>query len=170
MFLREGEALPDEAIGLASGLLAAGARAVIAALWPIPDLLSAMLIYRFHAEWRQGSLGPAEALRSSQQWMRDSTNGEKYDYFLREAISENGHARGAAATFVGALAFLQSSSRDWRFVSLARSASSLSHGISGWRRMVPVARHGASSRIASNGSLSQSVASARTTLASKPRR
>jgi CHAT domain-containing protein len=95
-----GDIVPDEAIGLASGLLAAGARAVIAALWPIPDLATAMLVYRLHAEWKNG-INPARALRRAQVWLRESTNGEKYQYFFDQATAEDGHAPVAAAQFAG---------------------------------------------------------------------
>jgi CHAT domain-containing protein/tetratricopeptide (TPR) repeat protein len=106
-----GDIVPDEAVGLASGLLAAGARAVIAALWPIPDLATAMLVYRLHAEWNDGT-DSARALRRAQIWLRESTNGEKYQYFFDQATAEDGHSPVAAALFVGPLAFLPSSVRD----------------------------------------------------------
>jgi CHAT domain-containing protein len=66
-----GDLLPDEAMGLASAILAAGSRACIAASWPIPDLATAMLAYRFHYEWRHAKFDPGAALIRSQLWLRE---------------------------------------------------------------------------------------------------
>jgi CHAT domain-containing protein len=38
----------------------------------------------FYAGWREGAaLHPADALRTAQQWLRDTTNEEKAEYFKR---------------------------------------------------------------------------------------
>src|SRR6185295_10682683 len=76
-----GTALPDESISLPSGFLQAGAAAVIASLWCVPDLGTAMLMARFYDLWRNGNQDPAEALCGAQQWLRDTTNEEKKSYF-----------------------------------------------------------------------------------------
>ncbi|MFD9257831.1 CHAT domain-containing protein [Streptomyces sp. NPDC059538] len=82
--------LPDEAIGLASGLLQAGAREVIAALWNVNDLATMLIATRFYRELDSGasdgaadgtsdgaavgaSVGAGRALRTAQLWLRDST-------------------------------------------------------------------------------------------------
>ncbi|MFE2283339.1 CHAT domain-containing protein [Streptomyces sp. NPDC059443] len=62
--------LPDEAIGLASGLLQAGAAEVIATLWNVQDLPAMLLATRFYHEL---PAGPIQALRAAQLWLRDST-------------------------------------------------------------------------------------------------
>jgi CHAT domain-containing protein len=57
--------VPDEAMSLAGGFLAAGAGAVVASLWPIPDYPTAALMGAFHKELRAGS-SPARALGAAQ--------------------------------------------------------------------------------------------------------
>ena len=61
-----GERLPDEAIGAATALLAAGAGAVTAALWPLDDLSTPAFMTAFHRQLRQG-LEPAAALNQTQR-------------------------------------------------------------------------------------------------------
>ena len=70
-----GRELPDEMIGLPAGLLQAGAAGVLASGWSVPDDSTSMLLTRFYQLW--DGIAPAEALRAAQQWMRDSSNGEK---------------------------------------------------------------------------------------------
>jgi CHAT domain-containing protein len=69
--------LPDEAVSLPSGMLQAGARAVISPLWAISSDTALLLVSRFYQLWRRQGLDPAEALRQAQIWVRDSTNQEK---------------------------------------------------------------------------------------------
>jgi CHAT domain-containing protein/tetratricopeptide (TPR) repeat protein len=71
----------DEAIGLPTGLIQAGVAAVIASLWSVSDLSTMMLLARFYELWRIEGLEIALALRQAQQWVRDTTNGEKLIYF-----------------------------------------------------------------------------------------
>jgi CHAT domain-containing protein len=73
--------LADEAIGLPTGLLQAGVAGVVASLWAVSDRSTMMLISRFYDLWRKEKLEPAIALVRAQQWLRDSTDGEKEDYF-----------------------------------------------------------------------------------------
>lgn len=69
------EALP-EFTGLFSAFLLAGAPAVLASLWPVEEISTALLIYRFyqyHLGDSRESLAPrppAVALRDAQQWLR----------------------------------------------------------------------------------------------------
>jgi hypothetical protein len=74
-----GHDLPDEVVGLPAGLLRAGAGGVIASGWSVPDVSTAVLLTRFYELWREPS-DPADALRRAQQWMRDSSNGEKLEH------------------------------------------------------------------------------------------
>jgi CHAT domain len=62
----------DEALTLASGLLASGASAVIGARWPIGDRVTALAMVMFHHFLNNGHPRPADALRSTQLWMLDS--------------------------------------------------------------------------------------------------
>jgi CHAT domain-containing protein/TPR repeat protein len=80
-----GTELPDEVVALPSALLQAGYCGVAASLWSVSDISTAMLMERFYAGWRNDNLSPAEALQSAQQWLRDSTNKEKADYFKRNS-------------------------------------------------------------------------------------
>ena len=61
----------DEALTLASALLAAGACAVIGARWPVQDLATAPLMVMFHHFLNNGHPIPADALRAAQLWMLD---------------------------------------------------------------------------------------------------
>ncbi|RLC53720.1 MAG: hypothetical protein DRI80_19855, partial [Chloroflexota bacterium] len=65
--------LAEEYIGLPSALLEAGARAVVASLWAVDDLATALLMRRFYVEWQQGACPIAEALRRAQRWLRTRT-------------------------------------------------------------------------------------------------
>jgi CHAT domain-containing protein/tetratricopeptide (TPR) repeat protein len=80
-----GTELPDEVVALPSALLQAGYCGVAASLWSVSDISTAMLMQRFYAGWRNDNLSPAEALQFAQQWLRDSTNKEKADYFKRNS-------------------------------------------------------------------------------------
>ncbi|MFD3538239.1 CHAT domain-containing protein [Streptomyces sp. NPDC058662] len=53
--------LPDEAIGLASGLLQAGAVGVVASLWNVDDLAAMLVATRFYRELARGGDPGAEA-------------------------------------------------------------------------------------------------------------
>jgi CHAT domain-containing protein len=68
-----GARLPDEVVSLQSAFLAAGARGVVATLWPVDDKLTARLISRFYHELVDRRRSPAAALRQSQRWMIDAT-------------------------------------------------------------------------------------------------
>jgi CHAT domain-containing protein/tetratricopeptide (TPR) repeat protein len=72
-----GAALPEEVIGLPTGLLQAGCAGVVGSLWQVPDASTLMLMRRFVHEWRQNGTAPAEALRRAQRWVRDATNRER---------------------------------------------------------------------------------------------
>ncbi|WP_171974725.1 CHAT domain-containing protein [Leptolyngbya sp. 'hensonii'] len=71
----------DETISLPTGLLQAGVAAVIASLWSVSDLSTMLLLTRFYDFWRIEGLEIDQALHQAQQWVRDTTNREKADYF-----------------------------------------------------------------------------------------
>jgi CHAT domain-containing protein len=73
--------IPDEVVMLPSALLQAGFAAVISSLWSVSDASTAILMERFYYFWRVEQHAPAEALRRGQQWLRDTTNGEKRAYY-----------------------------------------------------------------------------------------
>jgi CHAT domain-containing protein len=82
-----GTGLPDEVVSLSSAFLQAGVAGVIASLWEVADLGTAMLMARFYELWRVNGWPPARALRVAQAWLRDTTNGEKATYF-QTALSD----------------------------------------------------------------------------------
>jgi CHAT domain-containing protein len=82
-----GADLPDEVISLPAGFIQAGVAGVVASLWSVSDLSTALLMTRFYDYWKRKTLVPAEALRQAQIWVRDSTNGEKLAY-VRNSITE----------------------------------------------------------------------------------
>jgi CHAT domain-containing protein len=65
----------DEVRSLAAGMLQAGARAVIAAHWPVDDRATYLLMVRFAQEWfpNRAWEPPAEALARAQRWLRSLT-------------------------------------------------------------------------------------------------
>lgn len=95
-----GTELPDEVVSLPAGLLQAGAAGVVASLWAVNDLSTAMLIERFYRLWRREGLPPAEALRSAQRWLRDATNRDLVDYFKRDLPSGARMPEMVAAEFL----------------------------------------------------------------------
>ncbi|WP_242907413.1 CHAT domain-containing protein [Actinomadura terrae] len=85
-----GVELPDEVISLPTGLLQAGAAAVVAPLWEIPDLRTSMLMTEFYRGFGEPGWTPAEALRRAQLWLRDGTNAEKAELWGRALEGEAG--------------------------------------------------------------------------------
>jgi CHAT domain-containing protein len=72
-----GTELPDEVVALPTGLVQAGVAGVVASQWSVPDRATAMLMAEFYQRWPGKDLTIAGALRASQRWLRDTTNGEK---------------------------------------------------------------------------------------------
>ena len=68
----------DEVRSLTTGMLQAGAQAIIGALWSVDDLATCLLIVRFVQEWfpRIELEPPAAALARAQRWLRTATNME----------------------------------------------------------------------------------------------
>jgi CHAT domain-containing protein len=57
-------------VGFAYPLFLAGARSVLASLWPVNDEACALLMQRFYRNWLIDSMTKAEALRSAKRWLR----------------------------------------------------------------------------------------------------
>jgi CHAT domain-containing protein len=74
-----GTDLPDEVVSLPTGLLQAGVGGVIASLWAVPDLATALLMTRFYRAWRHDAEPPPEALRTAQMWLRDTSIARKME-------------------------------------------------------------------------------------------
>jgi CHAT domain-containing protein len=82
--------LPDEALGLPSGFLLAGALGVVGTLWPVDDLSTVLLMIKFYRDYfdsncmgDQAPISPSESLRMAQLWLRDVTVEE-----LREFVQQ----------------------------------------------------------------------------------
>jgi CHAT domain-containing protein/tetratricopeptide (TPR) repeat protein len=94
--------LPDEVVSLPSALMQVGFGGVVASLWSVADISTAMLMEHFYRGWRAEQLPPAQALRTAQRWVRDTTNREKADYFRRYSapLSNTAMYKGTAAAFL----------------------------------------------------------------------
>lgn len=73
--------LLDEVVSLPTGLLQAGVAGVVGSLWSVADLSTMLLLVRFYDFWQNDGLTAPQALHCAQQWVRDTTNGEKKTYF-----------------------------------------------------------------------------------------
>jgi CHAT domain-containing protein len=69
----EFDRVPDEAIGLPAGFLLAGLPGVVATLWPVNDLSTAVLVAEFYRLLLVEGLNPAAALHGAQVHLREST-------------------------------------------------------------------------------------------------
>ena len=107
-----GTELPDEVIGLPTGLLQAGVAGVVASQWAVPDRATAMLMTEFARQWSGGANPPALALRRAQQWLRDSTNAQKRAHW-NAAMEEEPPLPGEVAhAFLDAVRFGEPEDRD----------------------------------------------------------
>jgi CHAT domain-containing protein len=69
-----------EVFATSTAFLAAGSACVVASLWEVDDLATAILMTRFYEEMFEGGLRPPEALRRAQLWLRDLTDSETLGY------------------------------------------------------------------------------------------
>jgi CHAT domain-containing protein len=104
--------LPDEVIGLPTGLLQAGVAGVVASQWAVLDQATAMLMTEFARRWAGGEVPPAVALRQAQQWLRDTTNGQKRAHWLAALHEEPILPADVVEQFVEATSFVEPHRRD----------------------------------------------------------
>jgi tetratricopeptide (TPR) repeat protein len=76
--------ISQELVPIASGVLAAGAGAVISTLWPIDELPKTLLMLEFHRYLHQGFSAPA-ALAKAQQWLRTATHHDLIQWGYAQA-------------------------------------------------------------------------------------
>ena len=76
---------PNEFTGLPAAFLQLGAGGVLATLWPVNDLSTALLVSRFYDLHRGQGLAPAVALGHAQNWLRSSTPQDLREY-VRSAV------------------------------------------------------------------------------------
>jgi len=72
--------IPEESVGLPGAFLTVGAAAVVATLWPVNDIATALLTVRFYDLHLSQKLPPATALRRGQLWLRDATRADLATY------------------------------------------------------------------------------------------
>jgi CHAT domain-containing protein len=89
-------ALPEEASSTATAFLAAGSASVVAALWPVDDIATALLMVKFHELLVGHPDQPVQALRGAQLWLRDLTEAEE-GAFAAAHPEIAGHLRARAA-------------------------------------------------------------------------
>lgn len=65
--------LPAELIGLPTSFLMLGAESVIAALWPVSDLSTTLLMGKLYEEYPAQTNSSSQGLRRALLWLRDST-------------------------------------------------------------------------------------------------
>jgi CHAT domain-containing protein len=81
-----GTDLPDEVFSLPGGLMQAGVDGIVGSMSSVSDVNTMMLMARFYDFWRHEKIEPVEALRKAQQWLRDTANRQKKEYFLQEFV------------------------------------------------------------------------------------
>lgn len=67
------DSLSTEFIGLPSAFIQAGARGVLATLWPTLDKPSFLMLSKFHEVYARGDRSAARALQRAQVWLKSST-------------------------------------------------------------------------------------------------
>ncbi|MDZ8238504.1 MAG: CHAT domain-containing tetratricopeptide repeat protein [Nostoc sp. ChiQUE01a] len=78
----------DEYIGLSSGFIYAGAKSVVSSLWAVKDVSTALLMIRFYQNLKAG-LTVAVALNQAQVWLRDSTQGDLWEWTQQLNLAED---------------------------------------------------------------------------------
>jgi CHAT domain-containing protein len=78
----------DEYIGLPSGFIYAGAKSVVSSLWAVKDVSTALLMIRFYQNLKVG-LTVAVALNQAQVWLRDSTQGDLWEWTQQLNLAED---------------------------------------------------------------------------------
>ena len=71
---RQDRRVPEETMDVGSLLLALGAPAIVASLWPVDDLAAALFIDQMFRLWWQGQLSAAAAVCASGHWLKELTN------------------------------------------------------------------------------------------------
>jgi hypothetical protein len=107
---------PDEAIGLPTALLSAGADAVIASQWAVGDGAAGVLMRILHRTLAEGGGSPAAALRRAQIQLRDATNADLVSDGFRPA--EDSASLGPLARRIWAASRPFAHPSDWAAFTL----------------------------------------------------
>jgi CHAT domain-containing protein len=67
---------PEEFVGLPATFLQLGAAGVVATLWQVDDLATALLMAKFYDLHLAEKLAPPTALKQAQAWLREATRNE----------------------------------------------------------------------------------------------
>ena len=70
----------NESISLVEAFLNAGAKCVMASLWPVDDGACVLTMNRFFQSWREENQTIAAALKTAQQWLRELTAQELVEW------------------------------------------------------------------------------------------
>lgn len=81
-----GKITGDGVVGFSRCLMAAGIKRLVVSLWAVPDLATAFLMVRFYKNL-QGDSSPAKALKEAQQWLRNLTTRELWQWIQQERLS-----------------------------------------------------------------------------------
>lgn len=77
----------DEFNGLLSAFLSCGAGGAIGSLWPVSDAATSLLTARFYDEHITNRRSPAEALQTTQKWLRDTPAGAFGDFVTAKVLA-----------------------------------------------------------------------------------
>jgi CHAT domain-containing protein len=72
--------MPDEVFSISTALLGIGAACVIASLWPVDDVATAILMTPLYEEMFDNDREPAVALVNAQLWLRQLTEAQEREY------------------------------------------------------------------------------------------
>ena len=78
---------PEEFVGLPATFMQLGATGVLATLWQVDDLATALLMARFYELHLGKAMAPASALKAAQAWLRDATKAELVAYAKQAAAT-----------------------------------------------------------------------------------
>jgi CHAT domain-containing protein len=98
----EFRSLPDEVLGLPSGLLLAGVPGVVATMWPVDDRAAAFFSQRFFEELFVAKREPGAAVAAAQCWLRDASADELQTRVkqMRQALGQGDDEADAALSKV----------------------------------------------------------------------
>ncbi len=76
----------DEALGLPTAFMCAGAPTVVCSLWPVSDLSTTLLMAKMYQAVKQGTR-IADSLRHAQLWLKESTKQDQLDSLAELGIA-----------------------------------------------------------------------------------
>lgn len=81
-------ATPEESFSIITALLGSGCSCVIASLWPVSDISTAILMTRLYENLGAGEISPSAALRAAALWLRDLTEPEEQHFLAAHPALE----------------------------------------------------------------------------------